>query len=129
MQRIFVLVSLSALVLIGCGGGRHDDAPAYIVGQNCPEEITYDGICDGNKVVFCDNHGVVQEENCEIQCMVKQSYTIPFAECYYECGSIDFRGECAGDGYNYCHETEGLIQITCDGGKSCGLKGGVYACL
>ena len=132
MRRTFVFMSLFALAGIGCGGGHadhDDDTPSYIVGQNCPEQITYDGICDGNKVVYWKKNGLVQEEVCEIQCMIKQSYTTPFAECYYECGDLDFRGKCAGNGYDYCNETEGLIHITCDGGKNCGLKGDVYACI
>ena len=105
------------------------DIPVYTVGQSCPEEITYDGICDGNKAVFCNNNGVVEEVICEDKCMVKNAYTEPFAECYYECGSIDYKGKCVGGGYDYCHETEGLIHITCEPDKTCGLKDDVYSCI
>ena len=124
-----VILSLAgSAASIGCGDPS-TDTPSYTVGQKCPEHITYDGICDGNKVIYCNNDGVIEEEICATQCMVKEAYTNPFAECYYECGNIDFQGICAGDGYNYCHETEGLIHITCDSGQTCGLKGDVYACI
>ena len=113
---------------VDCLGRTNVDVPSYTVGQKCPDEITYDGICDGNKVVYCKK-GIVQEQLCDTKCMVKNSYTIPFAECFYECGQTTFEGECMDDGYDFCSETEGLIHITCGQGETCGLKEGVYACL
>ncbi len=108
---------------------NNNNKPVYTVGQKCPEQITYNGICDNNKAVFCNNNGVVEEVVCKNKCMVKTAYTEPFAECYYECGDVDFKGKCVADGYDYCHETDGLIHITCDSTKTCGLKGDVYACI
>ena len=124
-----VLLALTVLACSNDSDDNHGDARAYVPGQACPENITYDGICDGNKVVFCNNNGVVEVKDCEAKCMVKKSYTPPFAECYYECGNVDFRGICSDDGVTFCSETEGLIHITCENGKSCALKGDVYACI
>ena len=108
---------------------NHQDLTDYTVGQKCPKQITYNGICDGNKVVFCNNNGTVEEIVCENKCLVKNAYLEPFAECYYECGDLDFKGKCVDDGFNYCHGTEGIIHITCDDGKTCGLKGDAYDCI
>ena len=131
-SSLFLCISLLTRTVlttsIGCSDDNTDTS-SYTVGQTCPDHITYDGICDGNKVIFCNKNGVVEEDICTSKCMIKKAYTNPFAECYYECGDIDLRGKCAGDGYDYCHETEGLIHITCSNTETCGLKGDVYACI
>ena len=124
-----VLLAFTVFACSNDSDDNHGDTRAYIPGQACPENLTYDGICDGKNVVFCNNKGVVEVKNCETKCMVKKSYTEPFAECYYECGDVDYKGKCVEGGFNYCNETEGLIHITCDNGKFCGLKGDVYACI
>ena len=133
MRYVFSLcISLLALTFVACSDGSDDnqaDTSTYVAGQACPEHITYNGICDGNKVVYCNNKGVVEVKDCETKCMVKESYTPPFAECYYECGDIDFSGKCSGDGVDFCSETEGLIHFTCDSGQTCDLKGDIYACI
>ena len=123
-------IIILAMFFLSCTNETDDnnDMPAYAIGQKCPEHITYNGICDGNKAVFCNHNGVVEEVVCENKCMVKKTYTEPFAECYYECGDIDYKGKCEEDGYIYCDETEGIIHITCDSDKTCVLSGGVYAC-
>lgn len=115
---------------VDCISRTNNEVPSYTVGQKCPKEITYDGICDGKNVVFCSND-VVEVLPCDTQCMVKESYTIPFAECYYECGDIDYKGECRENGYDYCAQNgEGLIHITCTNGQTCKKAGdGNYACL
>ena len=126
------ILSFLTITVLTTSVGCYDDntdTSSYTVGKKCPEHITYDGICDGNKVIFCNNNGIVEEDICTTQCMIKKAYTDPFAECYHECGDIDFRGKCTSDGYDYCHETEGLIHITCSNGETCGLKGDVYTCI
>ena len=124
-------IIILAMGVLSCTNETDDnkDMPAYTIGQKCPEHITYDGICDGNKAVFCNDDGIVEAVDCENKCMVKKAYTPPFAECYYECGDIDYKGKCVEDGYDYCNESEGLIHITCDSDKTCGLKGDVYSCI
>lgn len=124
-----IILAMAVLACTNDTDNNNNDMPAYTVGQKCPEQITYNGICDGNKAVFCNNNGVVEEVVCENKCMVKKAYTEPFAECYYECGNVDFKGKCVADGYDYCNESEGLIHITCDSDKTCGLKGDVYSCI
>ena len=124
-------IIMLAMAVLACTNetDNNNDTPAYTVGQKCPEQITYNGICEGNKAVFCNNNGIVEEVVCDNKCMVKKAYFEPFAECYYECGNVDFKGKCVAGGYDYCNVTEGLIHITCDNGKSCGLKDDVYSCI
>lgn len=107
-----------------------NDVPSYTVGKKCPDDITYDGICDGNIVVFC-NDGIVAAEDCgSSKCMIKEAYTEPFAECFIECGDVDYVGICNKDGYDYCNSNEGLIHITCENGKSCQMtKDNLYSCI
>ena len=128
MRFTFSLCLAILIITVLACSNESDDNNSYVVGQKCPDHITYDGICDGNKVIYCNN-GVVKEDTCETECMIKESYTTPFAECYYECGDIDYRGKCASNGYDYCSKTEGLIHITCSGEKTCALKGDVYDCI
>ena len=123
-------ITVLAILFLACTNDSDSHkTPLYTIGQKCPEEITYDGICDENKAVFCNKNGMVEAENCENKCMIKEAYTEPFAECYYECGNLDYRGQCVEGGYDYCDETEGIIHITCEAGKICGLQGDVYSCI
>lgn len=124
-----IFLAVSCMACTNDTDNNTNDMPAYTVGQKCPEQITYNGICDHNKVVFCNKNGVIEENVCKSTCMIKEAYIEPFAECYYECGNIDYKGICTEDGLDYCDKTEGLIHFTCEAGKTCGLKNDLYSCI
>ena len=58
-SALSLCITVLALCVLACTNetDNNNDMPVYSVGQKCPEQITYDGICDGNKAVFCNDRG------------------------------------------------------------------------
>ena len=111
-------------------------------GFNCiePEEVdpcggeTYEGRCEGNVVVWCDNEEVHTQT-----CGSNEACTYDTSASYYACREVEedpcqgetYEGRCSGDTVIWC-ENEEVKSVDCDDrGLSCGYSSSAsyYGCV
>jgi hypothetical protein len=130
-QSNSVLVEVDCRSEYGLGCGLQNDTIGYnctasgTAGGSCGD-ITWDGVCQGDKVVWCSGDSL-DVYDCSRQGMTcgasgaLGNWCVPRAGAADGCGTIDFQGTCQGDVAMWCSNGQLRSKDCGDIGQGCGF--------